>query len=130
MGCIILLENADDLIRTDRKPPTTLPSANDGKTIKKISGYTGASSAKIKRLIEQANLAYVGKEILVLACAYAGNRGDERAAVQLAKVVYQDPELYTLLGRFLNLKKLAKNQMMALDDQRKVDFVNTVIFGK
>jgi hypothetical protein len=104
-------ENADNLIRTDRKPPTTLPSANDGKTIKKISGYTGASSAKIKRLIEQANLAYVGKEILVLACAYAGNRGDERA-------------------RFLNLKKRAKNQMMTLDDQRKVEFVNTVIFGK
>jgi ParB/RepB/Spo0J family partition protein len=111
-------------------PPTPLPSDDDQKAIEQISGYTGASRAKIKRLIEQARLAYIGKEVLIFACAYAGNRGNERDAVQLAKLVCQDSELSSLLGRFLNLKKQAKKQILSLDDQKKVEFVNTVVFGK
>jgi ParB/RepB/Spo0J family partition protein len=124
-------EPKDDMVANAApKPSTPLPSDDDQKAIEQISGYTGASRAKVKRLIERASLAYVSKEVLILACAYAGNRGDEREAVQMAKVVHQDPNLYTLLRRFLSLKKRAKNQIASLDDQRKVEFVNTVVFGK
>jgi ParB/RepB/Spo0J family partition protein len=120
----------DEVTSAASKPPTLLPSVGDLKAIEEIVGYTGASKAKIKRLIEQARLAYIGKEVLLFACAYAGNRGDERDAVQLAKLVCQDSELSSLLGRFLNLKKRAKKQILSMDDQRKVEFVNTVVFGK
>ena len=120
----------DEVTSAASKPPTPLPSVGDLKAIEEIAGYTGASKAKIKRLIEQAHLAHAGKQVLILACAYANNHGNERDAVQLAKLVCQDPELYSLLGRFLNLKKRTKNQVASLDDPRKVEFANTVVFGK
>ena len=124
-------EPKDDMVASAApKPSAPLPSDDDQKAIEQISGYTGASRAKVKRLIKMASYANVGREVLILACAYAGNRGDEREAIHLAKVVHQDPELYTLLRRFLSLKTRASNQIASLDDQRKVEFVNTIVFGK
>ena len=123
------LEN-DEVASLTRKPPTPLPSAGDIKAIEEIAGYTGASKAKIKRLIEQAARVSASKEMLILACAYAGNCGDEGTAVQMARIICEDPELSRLLGRFLNLKKRVKSQILTLHDQAKAEFVNTIVFGK
>jgi hypothetical protein len=112
-----------------RRPAAPLPSLTDERAIETLADYTGASKAKIKRLIEQARQAHVGGEVLTLACAYAGNRGDEGEAVQLAKLAFQDPDLYSLVRRFLSLKRRAKAEVKAQDDLRKARFIDKVIFG-
>jgi hypothetical protein len=71
----------------------------------------------------------VGREVLIYACTYGCSRGEEGEVVQLAKLAYQDPKMRSLIGRYLRLRESARKQIKAIDDPRKVKFVNRVILG-
>ena len=109
---------------------TPLPSLTDRKAIEDITDLTGAPKAKIKRLIELARNAHVGLDVLTYACLYGGSRGEEGEAVQIAKLAYQDPRMRLLIGRYLRLRESARKQIKAIDDSRKVKFVNRIILGQ
>jgi ParB/RepB/Spo0J family partition protein len=113
-----------------RKSPTPLPAIGDKTYVNKLAEFTGASKAKVNRLLEQAIGENESKEVLVLACAYAANRGEEETAIQYAKLVYEDYELYKLLNRYLTLKRRVRRQVQELQNQTKVDFTNRIVFGK
>ncbi len=109
---------------------TPLPSLSDRKAIEDITDLTGAPKVKIKRLIELARNAHVGREVMIYACTYGGSRGEEGEAVQLAKLIRQDSRMRRLIDRYLRLREIARKQTKAIDDPRKVKFVNSVILGQ
>jgi ParB/RepB/Spo0J family partition protein len=123
------LEN-DEKGRDTFGPLTPLPSLSDREAIEAIVNDTGTPTAKVKRLIELARLAHVGRNVLVYACLYSCTREEEGEALQLAKLARQDPRTRALMNRYLRLKKGTQRQLKAVDDSRKVKFVNRVILGK
>ncbi len=64
------------------------------------------------------------------AYLYGGSRSEEGEAVQIAKLAYQDPRMRSLISRYLRLRERARKQIKAIDDPRKVKFVNGVILGQ
>ena len=71
----------------------------------------------------------MGLDVLTFACLYGGSRGEEGEAVQLAKLARQDSRTRRLMDRYLRLRENARKQIKAIDDPRKVKFVNRVILG-
>ncbi len=111
-------------------PQTPLPSVSDRKMVESIAEETGASRAKVKRLIELARLGHVDIDVLIFACLYPCSREEEAKALQLAKLTYQDPRTKTLLDRYLRLSKGTQRQLKVVDDSRKVKFVSRIILGR
>jgi ParB/RepB/Spo0J family partition protein len=109
---------------------TPLPSLSDRKVIEDITDLTGASKVKVKRLIELARNAHVGLDVLTYACLYGGSREEEGDALQLAKLIRQDSRTRRLIDRYLRLRGNARKQIKAIDDPRKVKFVNMVILSQ
>jgi len=127
------LEQETDIDGTDNavhQTPAPLPSADDRKAIEDICEYTGASRAKVRRLIEQAALSSASRENLILACAYAGNRGDEHSALQMAIAVSEDSDVNRLLKRCITLRRRFKKVAHTIQDVTIREFANTIIFGK
>lgn len=115
--------------RSTPKHLTPLPSVSDREAIEEICEFTGASKAKVKRLIELAGYANVRREVLIFACAYNCSRNEEGEALQFAKAAYQDPGTRMLIHRFLRLRVRARKQIQAVGDPRIGKFTNKVIFG-
>lgn len=111
-------------------PQTSLPSVSDRKMVESIAEETGASKAKVKRLIELARLAHVGLDVLIFACLYPCSREEEADALQHAKLTHQDPRTKALVDRYFRLQKGTQRQLNAVDDTRKVKFVSRIILGR
>jgi ParB/RepB/Spo0J family partition protein len=111
-------------------PHTPLPSVNDREIVEAIADATGASSAKVKRLVELARLAHVDLDVLTFTCLYPCGRDEEGEAIQLAKLTHQDPRTKALVNRYFRLRKGTQRQLETVDDTRKVKFVSKIIMGR